>query len=107
MTQSSSRRKGMKKMYKRLKKEGKLLKPTKQALKPLPSLAQLPPSLRRPNHVTALSRVIDFEIKKPGEFGAWLTDLHIEHYRANFQEKLERQREQEESSKNSQEQAAA
>lgn len=28
----------------------------------------------------ALSRVIEYELKRPGEFGRWLADLHIEHW---------------------------
>ncbi len=32
----------------------------------------------------ALSRVIEYECRRPGEFKKWLEDLHIEHYRAGF-----------------------
>jgi hypothetical protein len=32
----------------------------------------------------ALSSVIAYELRRPGEFTKWLEDLHIEHWRAGF-----------------------
>lgn len=88
----SLRRKATRRMYKKLKKEGRLIKPTKQGTQPLPPLTALMPRYK-PKIVKALTRVIDFEMKKPGEFGKWLEDLHIEHFRAGFQERIEKDKE--------------
>jgi hypothetical protein len=92
MSQSQIR-KAKRRLYKKLKRERRLMKPTKRAsillntLKPLP-----PPIARKPNYKTALSRVVDFEVRKPGEFGKWLEDLHIEHFKAGFQERIEKEK---------------
>lgn len=108
MTKSSTRRKATRRMYKRLKKNGQLMKPTKKATYTLPQLDKLQTSIRKPNHVRALSRVIEFETHKPGEFGKWLEDLHIEHFRAGIQERLnrEKQNEQNQTDQNPKEQTS-
>jgi len=98
----SARRKASRKMYKKLKREGRLIKPATRSTVPLPQLTSLSTLRNTPKVKRALSRVVEFEMVKPGEFSKWLEDLHIEHFRAGFQERLEeiarRQNEQEKSS---------
>lgn len=45
-----------------------------------------------PTFKRALSRVIEYECKKPGEFAWWLTCLHIEHWIAYGNKKDESSR---------------
>jgi hypothetical protein len=98
-------------MYKKLKREGRLIKPAKTSLVPLPQLTSLSTLRNTPKIKKALARVCEFETNKPGEFAKWLEDLHIEHFRAGFQERLEeiarRKNEQEKGTEDSKEQAAA
>jgi hypothetical protein len=96
-------------MYKKLKREGKLIKPCKSAMVPLPQLTALSTLRNTPKVKRALSRVVEFEMRKPGEFGRWLEDLHIEHFRAGIQERLDREshHDQETPVKDSEEQAVA
>jgi hypothetical protein len=97
MSKSSSRRKAKRAMYKRLKKENRLIKPVTKNTRLLPNtIPQF--NLYAPKIKRALSRVIEFEVRKPGEFSKWLEDLHIEHYRARFQEKLDEQKERDKDS---------
>jgi hypothetical protein len=105
----SNVRKAKRKMYKRLKREGRLIKPATKSLIPLPQLTALSTLRNTPKIKKALARVCEFETNKPGEFAKWLEDLHIEHFRAGFQDRLEdiarRKNEQEQADKDSKEQA--
>ena len=100
----SARRKASRKMYKKLKHEGRLIKPSLKSTVPLPQLTALSTLRNTPKVKKALSRVVEFEMNKPGEFAKWLEDLHIEHFRAGFQERIDREKER---IKNSEEQAVA
>jgi hypothetical protein len=106
----SARRKASRRMYKRLKKEGKLIKPATRSTVPLPQLTALSTLRNTPKIKKALARVTEFEMTKPGEFAKWLEDLHIEHFRAGFQDRLEdiaRRRNEQEKSSDPEKQTAA
>lgn len=95
MTKSSKRRKALRLLYRKAK--GKLPKDLPKA----PMLDTIS-ALRTPKVKRALSRVIEFESRRPGEFAKWIEDLHIEHFRAGIQDKLNEERR-----KNSEKQATA
>jgi hypothetical protein len=107
----SVRRKAKRKMYKRLKREGRLIKPQTKSTVPLPQLTSLSTLRNTPKIKKALARVCEFETNKPGQFAKWLEDLHIEHFRAGFQERLDeiarRKNEQDKENQNSEKQTAA
>lgn len=84
----SVRRKAKRRMYKKLKKEGRLIKPQTKSTIPLKQLTSLATLHGTPKVKKAIARVVEFEMKRPGEFSKWLEDLHIEHFRAGFQERI-------------------